>query len=485
MTVATCRRIVGRRCFVVGVSGECWQRRERLCRTNDVAAGRSTRIPETRYARSGELSIAYQVVGDHPRDLVWIRGNVSDLETLWEQPRFVSYVEGLTEFARVLIFDKRGTGLSDSVLGVPTLDARMDDVRAVMDAVGSTRAVLHASYEGARLAVLFAATYPERTTAVVLVDPSVRGTWAPDYPWAPTSEQWHLKIQEVAANWGSDAYLERLASEANPRATADESVRRWFVRHLRRSATPGSAVAFNRMVMDADVRNILDAVRVPTLVLARPASADESRYVASGIPGAQLLELPGEDGTYWLDPEVVDIWLAETRRFLELTPDEPPSDRVLSTIVFTDLVGSTDRAAELGDRAWRTLLERHYDVVRRSLARHRGRELDTAGDGFFASFDAPTRAIECARDIREQTRLLDLELRVGIHTGEFERLGDKLSGIAVSTAARTCSAARPGEILVSSTVKELVAGSGIPFEDKGTHALKGIPGEWRLFAIST
>ena len=443
------------------------------------------RVPETRYARSGDLSIAFQVVGEHARDLVWIRGNVSDLETLWEQPRFVEYVKSLTEFSRVLVFDKRGTGLSDSVHGVPTLDARMDDARAVMDAVGSARAVLHASYEGARLAVLFAATYPERTTALVLVDPSARGTWAPDYPWAPTSERWRSTIQEVAENWGRDDFLERLAVEANPRATSDDEVRRWFVRHLRRSASPGSAVAFNRMVMEGDVRDILAAVRVPTLVLARPAALDEAGYVAGRIPGAQLLELPGEDGVYWLNPDVVDIWVAETRRFLEHTPDEPPSDRVLATIVFTDLVGSTMRAAELGDRKWRALLERHHEAVRRSLTIHRGRELDTAGDGFFAAFESPTRAIECASDIREATRSLDLELRVGIHTGEFERLRDKLSGIAVSTAARTCSAAPPGEILVTSTVKDLVAGSGIGFEDRGLHTLKGVPGEWQLFAVAS
>lgn len=443
-----------------------------------------TTRPEVRYARSGDLSIAFQVVGDHPRDLVWIRGNVSDLETLWDQPRFVEYVQSLTEFSRVLIFDKRGTGLSDSVRDLPTLDARMDDTRAVMDAVASARAVLHASYEGARLAVLFAATYPERTTALVLIDPSARGTWAPDYPWTPTPERWRATIQEVAENWGRDDFLERLAVEANPRATADDEVRRWFVRHLRRSASPGSAVAFNRMVMEGDVCDILPAVRVPTLVLARPAALEEARYVAGQIPGARLLELPGQDGVYWLDPDVASVWVAETRRFLEHAPDEPPSDRVLATIVFTDLVGSTMRAAELGDRAWRALLERHHEAVRRSLALHRGRELDTAGDGFFAAFDSPTRAIECAREIREATRRLDLELRVGIHTGEFERLSDKLSGIAVSTVARTCSAAPPGEILVTSTVKDLVAGSDIDFEDRGSHTFRGVPDEWRLFAVA-
>jgi pimeloyl-ACP methyl ester carboxylesterase len=278
------------------------------------------KVPETRYARSGDLSIAFQVIGDHARDLVWIRGNVSDLETLWEQPRFVEYVKSLTEFSRVLIFDKRGTGLSDSVRDVPTLDARMDDARAVMDAVGSPRAVFHASYEGARLAVLFAATYPERTTALVLVDPSARGTWAPDYPWAPTSEQWRSTIQNLAENWGRDDFLERLAVEANPRATADEDVRRWFVRHLRRSASPGSAVAFYRMLMEGDVRDILPAVRVPTLVLARPGAVEEARYVAAQIPGAQLLGLPGEDGVYWLDPEVVGVWVAESAGFWSRRP---------------------------------------------------------------------------------------------------------------------------------------------------------------------
>ena len=444
-----------------------------------------TARPEVRYARSGDLSIAFQVVGDHPRDLVWIRGNVSDLETLWEQPRFVDYVQSLTEFSRVLIFDKRGTGMSDSVRDVPTLDARMDDTRAVMDAVGSARAVLHASYEGARLAVLFAATYPERTMALVLIDPSARGTWAPDYPWAPTPERWRATIQEIGENWGRDDFLERLAVEANPRATAAADVRRWFVRHLRRSASPGSAVAFYRMLMEGDVSDILPAVRVPTLVLARASALEEARYVAGEIPGARLLELPGQDGVYWLDPDVVGVWVEETRRFLEQAPDESPSERVLATVVFTDLVGSTLRAAELGDRAWRALLERHHEVVRRSLFIHRGRELDTAGDGFFAAFESPTRAIECASDILDATRSLDLELRVGIHTGEFERLRDKLSGIAVATAARTCAAAPPHEILVTSTVKDLVAGSGIEFEDRGSHTLKGVPGDWRLFAVAS
>jgi class 3 adenylate cyclase len=440
-------------------------------------------IPEVKYARSGDVSIAYQVVGEGPIDLVFVRGTLADLLAAWDQPLFVDHVLELARFSRVILFDKRGSGLSDPVRQVPTLETRMDDVRAVMDAAGSERAVLWAAHEGSRLAVLFAATYPERTSALVLYDPTARGLWASDYPWATTDEEWRRELRDIRDRWGDRDYLTERVGWMSPFGAEDGAFVDWFVWYMRRSASPAEAVSFHRMAMEGDVREVLPAVRAPTLLLHRPTMREEAAYVAERIPGARLIEIDGlRDWFSWADPQRNAILLHETERFVSGVRAAPEPDRVLATILFTDIVGSTERAAAIGDTAWRELIERHHAVVRGELARFRGVELDTSGDGFFASFDGPGRAIACAWAIRESVSTLGLEIRVGLHTGECERLDGKLGGIAVPTGARVAAAAGPGEVLVSSTVRDLVAGSGIEFEDRGVHELKGVPGTWRLYA---
>jgi class 3 adenylate cyclase len=442
-------------------------------------------VPDVSYARSGDVAIAYQVAGEGPTDIVFVRGTLADLLGSWEMPLFVDHVEGLVGSARLILFDKRGSGLSDPVRQVPTLETRMDDIRAVMDAAGSERAVMWAAQEGSRIALLFAATYPERTSAVILYDPTARGSWAPDYPWAPTEEEWRHELREVRDRWGDRDYLVERAHRLSPVGAQNEEWLDWFVRYMRRSASPAEAVVFHRMSMEGDVRDVLAAVRAPTLVLHRHEMRDEAAYVAERVSGARRVEVDGlRDWFSWADPERNAILLRETHEFLETlsAPREP--DRVLATVLFTDIVGSTARAAELGDAAWSDLLARHHTLVRGELVRYRGEEHDTAGDGFFATFDGPGRAIECARAIRDAVRALDLEIRAGLHTGECERVDGKLGGIAIPTGARIAAIAEPGEVLVSSTVRDLVAGSGISFADRGTHELKGVPGEWRLYAVS-
>jgi class 3 adenylate cyclase len=443
-------------------------------------------IPDVQYARSGDVAIAYQVVGEGQIDLVFVRGTLADLLAGWDMPLFVDHVDGLARSCRVLLFDKRGSGLSDPVRQVPTLETRMDDIRAVMDAADSERAVLWAAQEGSRIALLFAATYPERTRALVLYDPTSRGLWAPDYPWAATEEEWRRELREIHNRWGDRDYLVERAHRLSPLGAQNEDWLDWFVWYMRRSASPAEAVAFHRMSMEGDVREVLPAVRAPTLVLHRSEMRDEATYVAERVRGARLFEVEGlRDWFSWADRERNAILLRETQQFVEglSAPREP--DRVLATVLFTDIVGSTARAAEMGDTAWRELLDRHHTVVRGALVRFRGDELDTSGDGFFAAFDGPGRAIECACAIREALHPLDLELRAGLHTGECERLDGKLGGIAVPTGARIASLAAPGEVLVSSTVKDLVAGGGFTFEDRGVHELKGVPGEWRLYAVTS
>ena len=441
-------------------------------------------VPDVSYARSGDVAIAYQVVGEGPTDIVFVRGTLADLLAGWDMPLFVDHVEGLARSARAILFDKRGSGLSDPVRQVPTLETRMDDIRAVMDAADSERAVLWAAQEGTRIALLFAATYPERTTALVLYDPTARGLWAPDYPWAPNEDAWRKELREIRDRWGDRDYLVERAHRLSPVGAENEAWLAWFVWYMRRSASPAEAVAFHRMSMEGDVREILDAVRAPTLVLHRSETTDETSYVTERIRGARRVEVKGlHDWFSWADPEHNAVLLRETHEFLDNLSTPTPPDRVLATVLFTDIVGSTARAAELGDTAWRELLARHHTLVRGELVRFRGDELDTAGDGFFAAFDGPGRAIECARAIREALRALDIEIRAGLHTGECERVDGKLGGIAVPTGARIASLAEPGEVLVSSTVRDLVAGSEIEFEERGTHELKGIPGEWRLFAV--
>ncbi len=442
-------------------------------------------MPETLYARSGQVSIAYQVVGDGPVDIVFARGFAGDLLSTWQQPLLVRHVEGLASFGRLLMFDKRGSGLSDAVREVPTLEARMDDLRAVMDAAGSQKAVLWSGQQGGTgLVTLFAATYPERTAGLFLLDPAPRGTRTDDYPWAPTEEEWRLRIAEVSDGWGRRDFFERMLRDWSPEAPDDESFLDWFVSHMRWGLSPGAALAFYRAVMGSDVSDVLPAVRVPTLILHRTSQRGPAEYCARLIPGAELVELPRLRGVYtWVDDAAHERTMEATQRLVSRAgrPTEP--ERVLVTVLFTDIVGSTEKATELGDRDWKALLERHYALVRGELARFRGDEVDTAGDGFLAAFDGPARAIRCACAIRDEVHSLGLEIRAGLHTGECELVNGKLAGIAVHTGARVASEAKPSEVLVSSTVKDLVAGSGLAFQDRGSHQLKDIPGEWRLYAI--
>jgi class 3 adenylate cyclase len=441
-------------------------------------------VPDVQYARSGEVAIAYQVFGEGPTDLVFARGFAGDLLTTWEQPLLVRQLEDFAAMARVLMLDKRGTGLSDGFREPPTLETRMDDLRLVMDAAGSERAVLWSAQDGARLALLFAATYPERTAGLVLYDPYAASRRDDDYPWAQTDDEWRLQLTDTREGWGTLEYFRRHLAEWAPEGADDPEFVDWYVRHMRHSLSPGAAVAFMRASMGTDVRDILPVVRVPTLVLAAPARRERAEYVSSRIRDSELVVLPSVEGLFtWLAADAHERAMAETERFLARVGRAVPPQRVLATVLFTDIVGSTDRAAQLGDRGWRELLEQHHAVVRRRLAEFRGDELDTAGDGFLAAFDGPGRAIECALAVQSEMPALGLEIRAGLHTGECERLDGKLAGIAVAVGARIASIAAPGEVLVSGTVQDLVAGSPLAFEDRGLHELKGVPGAWRLAAV--
>jgi pimeloyl-ACP methyl ester carboxylesterase len=439
--------------------------------------------PETQYAKSGELNIAYQVVGDGPFDLLHIPGFVSNIELAWEEPTCASFLERLASFSRLILFDKRGTGMSDRVPNdeLPTLEERMDDVRAVLDAVGTERVALLSNSEGGNLATLFAATYPERTRALVTTGMFATRIWSADYPWAPTPEERERDIQETERDWGNASWLEHLA----PSVADDDAFGRRLATYFRRSASPGAAAALLRMNTQIDIRHVLPTIRVPTLIIHRTgdrdANIEEGRWIAAQIPGARFLELPGDDHIPWVGD--ADRLLDEVEEFLTGTRPLRDHDRVLSTVLFTDIVGSTERARELGDRRWSELVTAHHARVRQELGRFRGREIDAVGDGFFASFDGPARAIRAACAIRDEVRELGLEIRAGLHTGECELMREKIGGIAVHTGARVAAAAGPGEVLVSSTVRDLVAGSGIAFVDRGEHQLKGV-GTWHLYAVS-
>jgi len=444
--------------------------------------------PETRYTISGDVNIAYQVVGERPIDLVFIPSLTHHLELVWENRPQARFFERLASMGRLLLFDKRGTGMSDRFVGAPTLEARMDDIRAVMDAARSERAVLVGLGEGGPLAALFAATYPERTIALVLVHTAPRFVRSPEFPWLPTRAEREREIAESVRIWSDRKAMADQFARGSPSATEEE--REGFGRIMRLSVSPGAAAAYLRANLDVDIRDVLPLIRVPTLVVQRTEhehiDVREGRYLVEHIPGARLVELPGRDFAPQLGD--TDRLLAEIEGFLSgVSSDEQwqaEPDRVLATVLFTDLVGATTRAAELGDSAWRELLHRHHEAVRSQLGRFRGQEVDTAGDGFFATFDGPARAIRCACAIRESLGELDLDLRAGLHTGECERDGERVTGIAVHIGARVASLAQPGEVLVSRTVKDLVAGSGIELDDRGEHELKGVPGDWRLFAVT-
>ena len=438
--------------------------------------------PSTRYARSGELNIAYQVVGDGPIDIVYVPGWVSNLDHTWENPRWAHMFERLTSFARVILFDKRGTGLSDRNVGFPTLEQRMQDVQAVMDAAGSRRAVLMGTSEGAGMCMLFAATYPERTAALVLNGSFAKGLWAEDYPWGKNTPQVEEELAMMARDWGGAFDL----SNAAPTLVDDKEAREWFASYLRNSASPQDAIAIWRWNTEIDVRDIMSAIHVPTLVLHRTGDrwvkVEEGRFVADGIPGAKWVEQPGDDHVIW--GEGADRTIDEVEEFLTGIRPKSASERVLLTVLFTDIVGSTSMAAELGDQRWRDLLRRHDELVRLELRRFGGVEVNTTGDGFLTAFQGPTRAIQCAGAILNRASKLDINIRAALHTGECERRDDDLSGIAVHIASRLLAFAAANEIIVSRTVKDLVVGSGIRFDDRGEPELRDVPGKWQIFAAS-
>jgi pimeloyl-ACP methyl ester carboxylesterase len=442
-------------------------------------------MPETRYAKNDDLNIAYQVVGDGPLDLVLVHGWVQSFDAGWDIEPIERFYRRLASFSRLILFDKRGTGLSDRVApdDLPTLETRMDDMRAVMDAASVERAAVLGHSEGGSMCALFAATYPERTQALVMVGSVARARWAPDYPLGATDEAVEELEASILNNWGVEL-VRSLLEELGPSIAGDEEMVQAHTRAALRAASPAAAAALTRMSAMIDIRHVLPAIRVPTLVMHRAdeVMAEASRDVGERIPNAKIVELPGRDHMPWLGDQ--DAALDEIEEFLTGVRPHPALDRVLATVLFTDIVGSTELAADLGDRRWRDLLEQHNSLVRRELGRFRGRELSTAGDGFLATFDGPARAVACAVSIRDAAHALGLQIRFGLHTGELELAGSDVRGIAVHTGARVAAKAGPGEVLASSTVKDLVAGSGLEFEDRGSHELKGVPGEWHLYAVA-
>src|SRR5579862_6127465 len=432
--------------------------------------------PETRYAKSGDVHIAYQVIGSGPLDLVWVYGAASNIELQWEFSEYARFASRLASFCRLICFDKRGTGASDRGSGIATLEERIDDVRAVMDATGSQRAALLGQSEGGPMSILFAATHPERISALVLF-----GSFAYSLARSMPPEQYQARVDQFERNWGTGMYLQYMA----PSKLSDEAFRRAWPRYERQCASPSAIVALQQMNREIDVRHILPTIRVPTLVLHRSGDSnvqvDRARDLAEHIPGAKWVEFPGSDHLPWVgdsDPIVDEIEV-----FLTGSRHEVDADRVLATVLYTDIVDSTKRAAELGDRQWRSLLDQHDEAVRAQIGRFRGHEIKSLGDGFLATFDGPARAVRCAAAIAGSVEPLGLTVRSGLHTGEIELNRDDIGGIAVHTAARVVAMAGPGETLVSSTVRDLVAGSGLRFEDRGLHALRGLPEEVHLYTV--
>jgi pimeloyl-ACP methyl ester carboxylesterase/DNA-binding CsgD family transcriptional regulator len=437
---------------------------------------------ETRYAKSGDIHIAYQIVGDGPLDLVFVMGWVSHLDYLWDGPS-AHFLNRLASFSRLILFDKRGTGLSDRFAELPTIEQRMDDVRAVMDAAGVRRAALLGISEGGAMCTVFAATYPERTSALILYGAYAKRTRTPDYPWAPTVEQRNENLQRIEQEWGGPVNLHALA----PSAAGDERFRQWWATYLQRSASPGAAVALSRMNSQIDIRYILPTIRVPTLILHR--SGDEnipvggSRYMAEQIPGARLVELPGIDHLVFAgDQEDV---LGEIEQFLTGVRPTPESNRVLATILLTEIVGAVAVAARLGQRAWHDLLADHDSIVRDEIARWRGREMSRTTAGCVAIFDGPARAVRCAAAIVERARDLGLDVRAGLHTGECEVTGSEVRGVASQITARVLERSAPGEVVVSSTIPDLVAGSGLTFEPLRRRVVTGTGRHLDLFQLHT
>jgi len=437
-------------------------------------------LPETKYALSGDVNIAYEVIGDGPIDLVIVHGWVSTIEGMREAPGFALFAQRLASFSRVIQFDKRGTGMSDRVTQAATMEERMDDVRAVMDAVGSQRAAVMGISEGGVMAALFAATYPERTSALILYGSQETG----NNP-ANTEAEWLEYAEDVKHNWGSEAEARNLLSWLTPSLVVDEQLIQWAQKAMRLGASPGAVIALARMNSEIDIRQILPSIHVPTLVLHRSDDTlpvRHGRYLAEHIPAARYVELAGADHLISIGNS--NAILDEIEEFLTGVRHPTEHNRMLATIMFTDIVSSTKQAHELGDRRWLELLDQHNMLVRRELARYRGVEMNTTGDGFFATFDGPARAIRCALAISDNVQRLGIQIRAGLHTGECELMGNKVGGIAVHIGARVMAYSSANEVLVSSTVKDLVAGSGIKFIERGVHELKGVPDAWHLYAVA-
>jgi class 3 adenylate cyclase len=442
-----------------------------------------------RWARNGDIAIAYAVVGDGPIDVVYVPP-VNSLEIMWDNPLYARFLQRLASFARVVIVDRRGTGLSDrySPGELPPLEDLVDDLAAVIGDVGSDRPVLFGFSDAGSLCAMFAATRPEQLSALVLYASVASGTQTEDHPWQWTELEWADWLDAVRTRYGTEEFAAETMSLFAPSCAGDERILRWMTRFWRVASSPSAMFAQERVYQAMDIRGLLPAIRVPTLVLHREGDSVEyvgaGRYLGSAISGAKYVELPGSDHVPWSGDHAA--LASEIERFVGALPrpDAGVFDRVLATVLFTDIVESTAMTAQLGDRGWRDLLSRHNDIVREHLLRFRGREIDTAGDGFFASFDGPARAIRCASEVRESVQALGIDVRAGIHTGECEVIDGKIAGISVVTGARIAARAAPGEVLVSGTVKDLVAGSDIRFEDRGLTELKGIPGEWRLYAIA-
>jgi class 3 adenylate cyclase len=438
--------------------------------------------PETRFTQSGDVSVAYQIMGEGPLDLLIVPGFISHLEAAWENPAYARFLERLASFCRLIQFDKRGTGLSDRVTGIPTLDERSDDVRAVLDAVGSKRTALFGISEGGPMSVVFAATHPQRTSGLILYGSIAKGSWAPDYPWGGRIEaEFEKWMAGWRREWGSPYALQTWA----PSVADDPQFRQWWAKYLRLGASPSAVITLFRMNREIDVRPILPVVRVPTLVLHRAGdrtiNVGEGRYLAEHIPGAKFTELPGEDHLWWVGDsnaiaDEIEEFLTGERRAVE-------ADRALMTVLFTDIIGSTKRAAELGDRRWRDLLEAHNSIVQSEVARFRGYAVKNTGDGVLATFDTPGRAIDCALALARNLRGLGLTMRAGLHTGEVELIGKDIGGIAVHIAARVLEEASADEVWASRTVKDLVVGSNFEFTQSGTYRLRGVAGDWPLYSV--
>ncbi len=443
-------------------------------------------VPEVHYARSSDTRIAYEVFGSGPVDLVYGRTAISHLELVWEEPAVAGYFRDLGTVARVILWDKRGVGLSDRAVGTPTLEDRMDDVRAVMDAAKSRRAVIFGATDTAAMALLFAATYPERTLGLMLIEPTVKGSWAPDFPFAPTREEVEESIRLSEEDWGTRAYIDRTLATLAPSRIDDPEFKHWYGRVIRFGSSPSAAAALARMNLEIDIRATLPAVHVPTLIMKAPGDRtvreENSDYVAEHVPGAQLVAIPGRDHFFWANPEARAASLRAQKSFVTGLPSSvPDEDRVLKSVVFADIVGSTRLASQLGDHGWKELLDSFFAASRSEAKRSRGEVVKTVGDGFLATFDGPTRAVRFAESVRDQARKQGLVLRAGVHTGECLVSDNDVVGIAIHLASRICDSAGGGEVVTSRTVRDLSVGSEVRFEERGAQQFKGVEGTWETF----